>query len=41
MESCFGIVSHMLWLHSLKYNSMIFEYMIAREKQTDHRTVSD
>jgi len=33
MGSCFGTVSHMLWLHSLKYNSTIFEYMIAREME--------
>jgi hypothetical protein len=33
MGSCFSIVSHILWLHSLKYNFMMFEYMIAREME--------
>jgi hypothetical protein len=33
MGSHFGIVSHFLWLYSLKYNSMMFEYIIVREME--------
>jgi len=31
MGSCFDIVLYILWLYSLEYNSIIFEYMIVHE----------